>query len=611
MAVLIDWTTVPLLPGIYKMFDSQGCILYVGKAKKLKNRLRNYFQSDRLDLKTSHLMRHVHTIETIVTQTENEALLLEAQLIKSYRPRYNISLKDDKHFPYVKLTADPFPRLLIVRQREADGARYFGPYPSVGSTKFLHRMLLDMFPLRDCKQFIPLTGTQPKCIKLDIHKCLGPCVYKTVKPTYDALTDQLALILSGKDAQFLLELEQEMRQLSQNQEYEKAAILRDRLHKWRKLVDKQQVHLEDNKTIHIWIRLSSKDLPNKDAALCPTWDYLLVQTFVQGRLLYQSGFYWNDTEDGTSSDFYESTILSWYTETRDWPDCLLTDATLYPYFMRLKNSLLLPAQMSISAPQKGERHALCLHARENASLALTRTMREQRLLTLNVPTDWPSFMQLLGLTKHPEWIFGFDVSHLQGQNIVASAVAFHHGKPAKQFYRRFSIRSVVGKSHDPASIYEAVLRRLQLAITYDAFLPDLLLIDGGKGQLRFATQALDDLGLSHIACLALAKKEEIVYRVGQDPVPISAHPALRLLQHVRDEAHRFALRFQRMKRRSVLTSDLSTLNGLGKRKIQLLYAAFGSIEKIREAELSALEAIPGIGKIWAKRIREHLARHDV
>jgi len=611
MTLQIEWSEIPTLPGIYRMSDANGQILYVGKAKRLRHRLRQYFQTD-LDLKTRHLMTHVAAIDTIVTQTENEALILESQLIKTYLPRYNILLKDDKHFPYIKITNDPFPRLLIVRQRETDGARYFGPYPSIGSTKFLLRMLHDLFPLRDCKQPIPLTGRQPKCIKLDIGKCIGPCVYKQTKPQYDSMVEQLAIILSGKDKSFIKQIETEMGNLAQKQKYEQAAILRDQLQKLRRLSDRQQVQLEDNTTLHIWVHVTGQNTAADSEDTSP-WEYILVQTFIEGRLLYQSGFYWHEDDDSSPEAFYDSTILNWYAEDREWPEVILADATMSSLFFKLQTLGIVPKNIQILCPQKGERYHLCQHATENAELALKRTIREHRFQKIPQKMDWDSFVHVLGLTKVPEWIFGFDISHLQGQDIVASAVAFRHGKPAKGSYRRFGIRSVVDTSHDPASLYEAVLRRLQLAIEEDEALPDLLLIDGGKGQLNFAMQALDDLGLRDvIACVSLAKREEIVYRVGRDPIRVSEHPALRLLQHVRDESHRFALRFQRMKRRGVLRSDLSNLSGLGQRKIQLLYELFGSIQKIREADPSALEKIPGIGKVMAAKIKSHLQRrHDL
>lgn len=602
--IQIDWSEIPLLPGIYRMTDHNGTVLYIGKAKKLKNRLRNYFQTDRLDLKTRHLMTQVHHIDTIVTKTENEALLLESQLIKTYRPKYNILLKDDKHFPYIKITKDPFPRLLIVRQRESDNARYFGPYPSIGSTKFLLRMLLDLFPLRDCKQPIPLTGRQPKCIKLDIGKCLGPCIYKHVKPDYDSLVLKLETILSGKDRKFIADLENDMRLLAEKRAYERAAVVRDQLQKFQKLASKQQVHLHSDDTIHIWVQCQHIQEGQ-------TWTYILVQTFIEGRLLYQSGFYHTETEneEAIPTKFYDSTILNWYAEDREWPDIILTNETLHHVFQSLQDEQIIPKSVKHYLPQKGEKHHLCMQAEQNALLALKRTIREQRFLALPTQIDWTEFSRLLGLSKTPEWIFGFDISHLQGQDIVASAVAFYEGKPAKDKYRRFAIRSVVDKSHDPASLYEAVLRRLQLAIEEEDMLPDLLLIDGGKGQLRFAMQALTDLGLTDvIACVSLAKREEIVYRVGADPLRISEHPALRLLQHVRDESHRFALRFQRTKRQHILRSDLSHISGLGHRKIQLLYELFGSIQKIREADPDALAKVPGIGPVMASRIKGYLHR---
>jgi excinuclease ABC subunit C len=610
MTLLIEWSEIPIRPGIYKMSDADGRILYIGKAKRLRHRLRQYFQKDRLDLKTRHLMSHVAAIDTIVTQTENEALILESQLIKTYLPRYNILLKDDKHFPYIKITNAPFPRLLIVRQRESDGARYFGPYPSIGSTKFLLRLLLDLFPIRDCKQAIPLTGRQPKCIKLDIEKCIGPCVYKNIKPTYDNLVDQLSIILSGKDKNFIKKIEADMHDLAQKKKYEQAAILRDQLHKIRRLSDRQQVQLEDNATLHIWVHVSGQNTADEATT---HWEYVLVQTFIEGKLLYQSGFYWHDDDDTTPDAFYDTTILNWYAEDREFPDGILTDATMAPLFSKLQASGALPKTVSITQPQKGERYHICQQATENAHLSLKRTIREHRFQVIPQKIDWDIFVRVLGLTKKPEWIFGFDISHLQGQDIVASAVAFRHGKPAKSSYRRFGIRSVVGTSNDPASLYEAVLRRLQLAIEEEDMLPDLLLIDGGKGQLNFAMQALDDLGLRDVIdCISLAKQEEIVYRVGRDPVRISEYPALRILQHIRDESHRFALRFQRMKRRSVLRSDLSNISGLGQQKIKLLYELFGSIQKIREADPSALEKVPGIGNVMASRIQTYLRRqHDL
>jgi excinuclease ABC subunit C len=529
---------IPHVPGVYQMKDKNGTILYVGKAKNLKKRVSSYFSSKLHDVKTRVLVSLIDAVDVITTNTENEALILENQLIKTFKPKYNILLKDDKTYPYIKITKDLFPKISVTRKKLHDGATYYGPYPSIGSTRFLRRMLLDMFPIRDCKQEITLNKMQKKCLLLDIGKCIAPCVKKEVKKEYDDLITQLMMLLSGKDKTLIKNMKHEMAAFSSELKFEKAAEIRDRINKCQQLLEKQRVDLDLRYNAQIWAVHESDD-----------YFYLLIQDIIDGKLLYQFGFIEQKNKITDVTDLVEQAVYEHIGNNGKKTKEIYCDSSLLPV---IKESVqAIKEKIGVKAPKKGEKKEWVKNAETNAKLALLKHLKSktEKKETINVCEE---LKHVLRLAHCPERIIGFDISHLQGTNIVASAVYFKDGKPYKSLYRKFNIKTVSGKSNDPMSIKEVVLRRLQLCQKQNEPTPNLLLIDGGRGQLNYAVTALSSLGLlGKIDIISLAKKEEEIYTLHfQTPIRLPhSHPGLHLLQYIRDESHRFALTFQRSKRK--------------------------------------------------------------
>jgi len=482
-----------------------------------------------------------------VTRTEEEALILENQLIKLHRPRYNIALKDDKNYPYIKLSHEPFPKIIITRNRLNDGARYFGPYPSLGPTKLAYRLLHEIFPLRDCKQAVTLTKRQPKCIKLDMKTCLGPCVHKNIQDEYNTVLEELVLFLKGKNNSLLHQYKEKMIAHSDRQEFEKAVFYRDKIKKLMQLMTKQSVVLSTEETVHI-VACAESD----------THDYLVVQQFVEGKLLYQQGFFQEKT-DRSPSDFWVDSLLSCYADAKTLPETLITQEKLLTCLQNMETQV--PGwKVKLICPQKGDKLALLENAERNARLSVIRISKARYNTTQPKENILAYTKTAFQLTQLPKLIWGFDISHHQGTDIVASCVCFKNGVPEKSAYRHFKIRSVKDKSNDPESMYEVVLRRLDLALKESEPIAQLLLIDGGKGQLNYAESAVKSMVLpTAVELVSLAKREEEVYLINQKwPLKLPKEdPALKLLMRVRDEAHRFALRLQRKQRWKVLKKSSS------------------------------------------------------
>ncbi len=580
---------IPILPGIYIMQDKNGDILYVGKAKNLKNRVGSYFKKkDHDDFKTTVLVGKICGFELMVTRTEYEALILENQLIKQHKPRYNILLKDDKSYPYIRLSmGEPFPKVEVVRYKKKgdDGTvakrlrldqlqgphvrkplydinedlrtritqqmakigvsqqshdLYFGPFPSIGASRMLSRLLVELFPIRTCKQSISLTRKEPKCMLLDIGKCIGPCVKKDIKPQYDQLISDLIHVLSGKDTTVIKRLTVEMKAHSNQKAFEKAAECRDKIAKLKQIGDRQLVDLNRELNLQIWTYYEEQGM-----------GYCLVQGIEDGKLSYQQGFYADKQAYSNKEAYIEQSFAQVLTQHPS-PKHIICDEEMGHFFKRIKS--LFKGGLKLEIPKRGLKKELLENAHKNAKIAVFRVRKLES--EAEVKTDpLLQLHQLLQLSKRPETIFGFDISHLQGTEIVASAVCFSAGIPDKSRYRKFKIKTVSGKSNDPASMYEVVYRRLQLAQREQEPLPDLILIDGGRAQLNFASKALADLELlGQIEIVSLAKKEEEIYTLYEaNPLKIKRHePGLKVLQYIRDEAHRFALSFQRKRRNTSL-----------------------------------------------------------
>jgi len=531
-------SSFPELPGIYKMLDGNSRVIYVGKAKHLRKRLASYFVPNvHDDLKTRVMLTHVDSVETVICQSEQEALILERQLIQALSPKYNILLKDDKSYPYLCVTTgDVFPRIVVTRQRVRDAHQYFGPYPSIGSTRKLQRMLYELFPLRDCKQEITLENVQPKCMLLDIEKCVGPCVNKDIKDDYDQMLQSLLMLLSGKNKAVLRRMTQEMRAHANAQRFEQAAKFRDRIQKIEQLGAPQHVHLPSMESLVVWVAVHNDD-----------FDYILVQEFFEGRFLYQHGYY--QERGGDWTDFVERSVVSFFEWSQNQGCPILCEADLKGTIESVLVAMEVP-QRQVHVPQRGTKAQLCRLAQKNAMVALTRLKKmkapfesNQRILM--------HLQDTCQLRRYPSSIIGIDISHLGGTHMVGSAVYFRDGATYKPGYRRFQIRTVSTQSHDPLAIQETCRRRLRMCMDSEEGLPDLILIDGGIAQLNFAYEVLKEMGIAdQVDMLSIAKKEELLYHPFRKyPYRFAHHDiGLRLLQSVRDESHRFALAYHRLKR---------------------------------------------------------------
>lgn len=526
---------------MYQMLDVSGDVIYVGKAKRLKRRVASYFNREHADVKTRVLVRLIHRIETIVTPTEADALVLEKQLARELQPRFNIQLKDDKNYPYLRLSkTDLYPRVELVREKTGRGYEYFGPYVSIGSSQALLRLIDRLFPIRDCRQRIDRVRTQRKCIKLDMGSCLGPCVDKTVSESYAAALAELRLFLKGKTRPVLRRLTQEMTELASRQAYEKAAIVRDQIAQIDAMGQRQIVQLDTSAYLHVWAVVEAED-----------YYYALVCQVIGGKLLYQNGFFRPKQEVATPHDFSQQVVMDFYAQALDRRYVLLCDASLNAQWGDFLDDLDA-LNLRVMVPQRGEKKALLDTVIQNARLALLRISKQAVERRDQDPVEALSLLATdLQLSQIPTKIWGFDISHLGGQDIVGSSVCFIDGVPDKAQYRHFAVRSVQKTSNDPKSLYEVVSRRLKLAMRSAESFAQLLLIDGGKGQLNFARKAVDELGLAdRIDVVALAKRCEEVYSPHfEAPISLGArHPGLQILQSIRDESHRFALRYQRKKR---------------------------------------------------------------
>jgi excinuclease ABC subunit C len=514
------------------MKDAQGTIIYVGKANNIKKRVSQYFASNLSDYKTQLLVQHIHSIDPIITQNEHRALLLENQLIKQYQPKYNVLLKDDKSYPYIKITTnEPFPRILITRKKSNDKALYFGPYTSYGSSKKLKQALYHVFPIRDCTQPIDTVTLQPKCIKLDIGKCIGPCIYKHIADTYNDHIQQCILFLKGKNDTVLKKLESDMATAAAAQRYESAATLRDHIQHLRNIQDQYSAPLES--AAHYFFIAHTHN---------EHFHYMVIRHYHRHQFKSQHGQYAPATID---PKLFVSECLSQWMAQRPKAVChIIPDPDLLPSLDHLPT---LPDTVRLHTPERGQLHELQQLVLLNAKKALL-TLSKSALKQLQPPP----LLQLqkdIPLPHVPHIIMGCDISHFYGTDIVSSVVVFIDGKPAKHLYRHFNIRSVTtGKSDDVKSMKETVAR----LITHYDTPPNLILIDGGKGQLNAALSALSTANAAHIPCVALAKKNEELY-TPHHTTPLQLpyhHTGLNLLRHVRDEAHRFALKFQRTKRKT-------------------------------------------------------------
>jgi excinuclease ABC subunit C len=583
---------LPESPGVYLWRDAEGTVLYVGKAKRLRSRVRSYITNDQLtSIKTRALMQQAAALETIVVPTEAHALILEANLIKEYRPKYNIALRDDKSYPYIKVTiAEAFPRVYVTRQLVNDGSRYFGPYTDVGAMRRGLNVVKRIFTVRSCTYDLPDVAPERPCLDYHIGRCKAPCVLLQSQAEYRAMIEEVILFLDGRADEVKRRVKQRIELAAESLDFERAAELRDVLR-----------HLErmEEPTVVLEVEGGDRDVlgfarDGDDA--CVTWMRIRA-----GKLLARDHQFFANIDDETDPAVLEAFLVGPYRIGQERARELLAPFDLEEREI-VEESL---DGAKIHVPQRGPRRELVDLATQNA-----RHLLEEARLTGDETEERAGdpiyeLQRQLGLQRVPRGMVCFDISHAQGTDTVASCVWFQNGRPYRAEYRKFKVREVVGID-DFASISEVVTRFFRRRLDEAKSLPDLVVIDGGKGQLNAAHEALEALGLGTLPLISLAKREEEIFMIGRGEslrLPRRS-PALRVLQQARDEAHRFAVTFQRKRRTTrTITSELLRIPGVGERKRRQLLEAFGSLEGVRTAAPEAIAALPGFSLKSAARIQ--------
>ncbi len=601
---------LPDSPGCYMMKDAGGTIIYVGKAVNLKNRVRSYFRDTYHTPKVAAMISHIDDFEILLCETNLEALILECNLIKLHKPYYNILLKDDKHYPYLKINLkEPFPRLEICRRLEKDGARYFGPYIGANAVRQVIEAVRDVFPLRTCRQTLPPKSPKRPCVNYDIGKCLAPCAGKCTEEAYREMIGGVLHFLEGDYERVIERLTGEMNAAAAAMRYERAAQLRDKIKDVRGLMERQ---------IAIRTDRSEQDLI---AVAQDGLDAMIQILYVRGGRMIGGDHFLLAREGGEEpGEVIAGFMTQYYEEAAMIPRNVLCEVLPEGMTEQLETWLrgIKGSAVTLTTPKRGEKHELVLLASKNAADALKkrnarRTVQEER--TVGAAAN---LGRILGMEEYPRRIEGYDISNTQGSQSVASMVVFIDGMPAKKEYRHFRIKTVEG-ANDFESLKEVLGRRYAHATrekeegTENAKfsdLPDLILIDGGPQQLRFARQAILDQGLTPPAMFGLAEKlEEIWLPDAETPIVLDYHtPELQLVQRVRDEAHRFGIIHHRTLRgKASLHSRLEDIPGIGPARRKALLKAFGSLKGIQEADEEAIAAVKGMNAAAAKAVRKALA----
>jgi excinuclease ABC subunit C len=578
----------PDRPGVYLMKNAQGATIYVGKARSLRNRVRSYFNGEK-DIKTRFLLANMTDIEVIITNTEYEALILENNLIKQHAPQYNIDLKDGKTYPVIRLTAEDFPRVFRTRRMIFDGSEYFGPFPKPQQIDLYLRLIERHFPL--CKYRGSRRQRAYPCLNYHMGRCSGACCGKITREEYAKIVDGVRKLLSGRSAELLRELTEKMKAASDALEFERAARLRDQI----KAID--EVSVEQRV-----MEFTEEDRDYISFAPCGEALVIVVLQLRDGKLMGKEVFQVEEysPDDVTLTHFIER----YYAERKTVPDTVYVGREVDAENLSLWLRELSGRQISVRIPQRG-RHTRLLemaetNAREEAAKAARGAAMTAALEGLKLD---------LGLPSLPRAIEGFDISHLEGTDTVASLVRFTDGRPDRRLYRAFTIRGLDGKIDDFESIREAVARRYTRVVNEELEQPDLILIDGGKGQLSAARGILTSLGLEAIPTAGLAKKREEIFLPGrEDPLVLDeASPSLRILEAVRNESHRFATRINRRKRaRRVSLTLLEGIEGIGQARSRRLITVFGSLEAIMGSTVEDLQKKAGLPRETAATLLARL-----
>ncbi len=592
---------LPASPGVYLMKDAEDNILYVGKAANLRHRVGSYFGAgQKLTPKLQRMVSEVNDLDYFVTGSEQEALILELNLIKRYHPRYNVRLKDDKTFPYLKINlGEDWPRVFVTRRLEADGGRYFGPFASAKSVRQTLKLIKGIFPFRSCSRTI--TGTDPRpCLEYHIGHCLAPCIGVVSREEYAAVIKQVILFLEGRQERVVRELESKMNKAAEALDFETATRLRDQLQAVKEVVEGQ--------------RIATTVKGEQDViAFAQDKDQAYVQVFFirGGKLIGRESFLLQGTRYEEPSQIMTSFIKQFYDSSPYIPPLLLLQhpvedmATIQSWLQSKRGK-----RVNIQVPRRGNKKQLLNIVAENAEQGLEQLKIKQLASPTALSAALDEIKRELALPRLPARMEGYDISDIQGMAAVGSMVVFDKGKPKPAHYRRFKIKTV-SAANDYAMLQEVLRRRFRRASGASdtwAILPDLVLIDGGRGQLNTAREAIDEAGAGPVPVASLAKENEEIF-IPQKSEPIilpRSSPGLQLLQRLRDEAHRFALGYhQSMRKRETFASVLDSVPGVGPKRKRALLRHFGSVTAIKGASVEELTTA-GVTKSLAKKIKEYL-----
>jgi len=599
---------LPASPGVYLMKDTEGNILYVGKAADLSQRVRSYFSpGQNLPYKLQQMVGKAHDIDFYVTNLDQEALILELNLIKQHHPPYNVRLKDDKTFPYLKISLNKeWPRAYFTRRLEEDGGRYFGPFASAKSVRQTLKALKRIFPFRSCSK--PITGTDSRaCLEYHMNQCVGPCIGAVNKEEYADVIRQVILFLEGKQEVVIRELDKKMQQASRALEFEKAAIIRDQIEAINNVIEGQ--------------RIADVTSDEQDViAFAQNRNQACVQVFFVrgGRLIGRESFTMQGTRSEEPIHIMSSFVKQFYSSAPYIPPLLLLqhpleDQAAIEEWLQGKRA----GRVRIRVPRRGNKKRLVNIVAENAAQGLQQMKLRQLAAPAALTAALEELEKELRLPHTPSRLEGYDISNIQGKGAVGSMVVFDQGRPKPSLYRRFRIKTVEGPD-DYAMLQEVLQRRFKRSggknnetLKSDTWsvMPDLVLIDGGKGQLNAALSAIEEVGVKSVPVASLAKEnEEVFIPQRKEPIVLPAtSPGLQLLQRLRDEAHRFAVGYHRkVRRKQTFDSSLDAIPGIGPRRKRALLRQFGSVRGIREASVEELASAKGMSMSLARKIKEYL-----
>ena len=599
---------LPDRPGVYVMKDSSGRVIYVGKASSLRNRVRSYFQSSAgLSKRIQVLIDRIADFEYIVTDSEVEALILENNLIKKHRPGFNVRLRDDKTYPFIKITlAEDFPRVIVTRRVEPDGSRYFGPYTDVGAMRETLRFLRRLFAIRSCSREI--SETKPRkmrpCLNYHIKQCLSPCSGRISKEAYMQLVNRIILFLEGHQDEVVRSLKEEMQAASDALDFERAASIRDAVRAIERVAERQKVVLASSSDIDVIGYFRDEG------------DACALVFFVRsGKLMGRERFFISDTAEVSDSEILTAFIKQYYSEASFIPDEVLLpmkphDEEAISMWLREKKG----RKVSIRVPKRGDKKQLVSMATDNARLSLEEEKLKAMQDAMVKDAALLELKEVLELPRLPRRIEAFDISTIQGSHAVGGMVVFESGRPVKSAYRRFKIKTVDGQD-DYGMMHEIISKRYRRIVEQGGTrnqVPDLIIIDGGRGQLNAGLRALAQVGAEDIPTISLAESHELIFVDGRDePIALPGDSkALLLLRRIRDEAHRFAVSYHRQLRtkRSML-SELEEIPGIGKKRLKALLTAFGSLKGVRAASVDEIAKVPGMNYKLAEKLKKALTDH--